>query len=188
MRNILTVYWGRGLVYLICIFAAFCVVPVWAGDVAVSREIDPSSVPVGGETRVTLSISGMSAGGIVETIPEGFTFLKTSYPADNYRISGQKLTFAVIGETEITYQVRAEGEGARTFTGTWNDAVSKKEGTIPPTTVNGGSGAAAGAAPAGTDRATPGPTSAGGSPWAWIALTLAAAVIVAGAYGTGKKR
>jgi len=184
MRNILTVSWGRVLVFLICISAAFCVVPAWAGDVTVSRDIDPPSVSAGGEVLVTLSIDGMSAGGIVETIPEGFSFVETSHQADKYRISGQKLSFAVIGESEITYRVRAETAGPRTFTGTWNDAVSKKEGTIPQTAVNGGSGSAAGAAPAGTDPAEPGPTRAGGSPWAWLVLTLAAAVIVA----AGKKR
>jgi len=179
---------GRILVCLICIFTVFCVVPAWAGDVTVSRKVDQSSVPVGGEVLVTLSINGMSAGGIVETIPEGFSFLETSCPVDNYRISGQKLTFAVIGEPEITYRVRAETAGSRTFTGTWNDAVDKEEGTIAPTTVNVGSGSVAGAAPADTNQMVPAPTSAGGSPWAWIVLILGAAVIVAGARAAGKKR
>ena len=175
---------GRMLVCLICIFTVLCVVPAWAGDVAVSRKVDPSSVPVGGEVLVTLSIGGMGAGGIVETIPEGFTFLKASCPADEYRISGQKLTFAVINEPEITYRVRAETGGSRTFTGTWNDAVGKKEGTIPPTTINVGSGAAAGAAPADTQQAAPAPTRAGSDAWAWTVLTLAAAAIVV----AGKRR
>jgi hypothetical protein len=59
------------------------------GDVTVSRTVDQSSVPVGGEVLVTLSINGMSAGGIVETIPEGFSFIETSCPEDNYRISAR---------------------------------------------------------------------------------------------------
>jgi len=179
MKGILTV--SRSLVFagLICILAAFCVVPVWAGDITVFRTINPTSVPVGGEVLVTLSIDGMDSGGIVETIPEGFLFIETSCPADNYRISGHKLTFAVIGESEITYRVRAEVAGSWTFTGTWNDVVSKNEGTIPPTTVNVGSGSAVGAATAGNAQAEPSPTNAGGRQWAWIVLTLAAVVIVA---------
>ncbi len=177
MKHTLRLSRGRVSIILICMFAVLCVVPAWAGGITVSRDIDPSSVPAGGEVLVTLSIDGMDAGGIVETIPEGFSFVETSFPADRYHISGQKLIFAVIGESEITYRVRAETADSRVFTGTWNDAVNKEEGTIPPTGINGGSGAAL----AGID---PGPTSAGGSPWAWVALTLAAAAIVV----AGKKR
>lgn len=179
MKGILNV--SRSLMFacLICIFTAFCIVPVLAGEITVFRTIDPASVPVGGEVLVTLSVDGMDAGGIVETIPEGFSFIETSCPADNYRISGHKLTFAVIGESEITYRVRAEVAGSRMFTGTWNDAVSKNEGTIPPTTVNVGSGSAVGAAPEGNAQAEPSPTNAGGSQWAWVVLTLAAVAIVA---------
>lgn len=184
MKDILTVSRSGVLACLICIFAAFCVVPAWAGDITVSRTIDPTSVPVGGEVLVTLSIDGMDAGGIVETIPGGFSFIETSCPADNYRISGQKLTFAVIGESEFTYRVRAEAAGSQTFTGTWSDAVSKKEEMIPPTTVNVGSRPAVGAAPEGTAQEEPSPTNAGGSQWAWVVLTLAAAIIVA----AGKRR
>ncbi len=184
MKHTLRLSRGRVSIILICMFAVLCVVPAWAGGITVSRDIDPSSVPAGGEVLVTLSIDGMDAGGIVETIPEGFSFVETSFPADRYHISGQKLIFAVIGESEITYRVRAETAAPGTFTGTWNDAVSKEEGTIPPTAINGGSRSAAGAAPAGTDPAEPGPTRAGGSPWAWLVLTLAAAVIVA----AGKKQ
>lgn len=180
-KNILKASRGRVLVFLICIFATLCVAPVWAGGITVSRDIDSSSVPVGGEVLVTLSIDGMNAGGIVETIPEDFSFVETSCPADRYRVSGQKLIFAVIGESEITYRVRAETASSRAFTGTWNDAFSKEEGTIPPTTINGGSGLAAGATRADTDPAGPDPTSAGGSSWMWVVLTLAAtAIVVAG--------
>lgn len=180
---------SRGLVPVCCIFilAALCVVPVWANDAAVSREVDRSSVPVGGEVLVTLSIDDLGVGGVVETIPEGFAFLKTSYPAEDYSVSGQKLVFAVIDEREITYQVRAETAGSWTFAGRWIDAVDKTEGAISPTAVTVGSGAAAaGAAPAGTGQA-PGPTSAGDAPWAVIPA-LAAAAVAAGAYAARKKR
>ena len=88
---------GRVSIILICMFAVLCVVPAWAGGITVSRDIDPSSVPAGGEVLVTLSIDGMDAGGIVETVPEGFSFVETSVPADRYHISGQKLIFAVSG-------------------------------------------------------------------------------------------
>ena len=177
---------SRGLVPICCIFilAALCVVPAWASDATVFREVDRSSVPVGGEVLVTLSIDDLGVGGVVETIPEGFAFLTTSHPEGRYSVSGQRLMFALIDEREITYQVRAETTGSWTFAGRWIDAVDKTEGAISPTAVTVGSGAAA-AAPAVTGQA-PGAASAGGAPWAIVAL--AAAAIAAGAYAARKKR
>jgi len=180
---------SRGLVPICCILilASFCVVPAWASDAAVSREINRSSVPVGGEVLVTLAVDDLSVGGVVETIPEGFVFLETSFPEDRYSVSGQRLTFAVIDEREITYRVQAKAAGSWTFSGTWVDAVDKTEGAISPTAVTVGSGAAAaGAAPAGTGQA-PGPTSAGGAPWA-VVPALAAAAVAAGACAARKER
>ena len=180
---------SRGLVPICCILilASFCVVPAWASDAAVSREIDRSSIPVGGEVLVTLAVGDLGVGGVVETIPEGFVFLETSFPEDRYSVSGQRLTFAVIDEREITYRVQAKAAGSWTFSGTWVDAVDKTEGAISPTAVTVGSGAAAaGAAPAGTGQA-PGPTSAGGAPWA-VVPALAAAAVAAGACAARKER
>lgn len=180
---------SRGLAPICCILilAAFCVVPVWANDAAVSREVDRSSVPVGDEVLVTLSVDSLSVGGVVETIPEGFAFLETSYPMEKYGVSGQTLTFAVIDEREITYRVQAKTAGSWTFAGRWIDAVDKTEGAISPTVVSVGSGvAAAGATPADAGQA-PGPTSAGGAPWV-VVPALTAAAVAAGTYAAHKKR
>jgi PGF-pre-PGF domain-containing protein len=76
------------------------------------------------EFEVTLKISYSELPlvvGIVETIPEGFSFVSTTHPSDQYEVSGQKVAFAVINETEITYKVKAPSSGDGTFTGEWVD-------------------------------------------------------------------
>jgi len=76
------------------------------------------------EFEVTLRISYSELPlvvGIVETIPEGFRFVSTTHPSDQYEVSGQKVAFAVIDETEITYRVKAPSSGEGTFTGEWVD-------------------------------------------------------------------
>lgn len=178
MKKHVTPSWRRTVVCLICLFGAFCVMPVWADDVSVSHKINRTSTPIGGEVLVTLSIDGLDAGGIVEIIPEGFSFLNTAHPEDKYQINGQKLVFSVIGEHEITYQARAESAGSWTFTGTWNDIMDKTEGTIQPITVTAGDVT--------PDSATPSSTSSGvGS---LVGITLILASIGAGAYIVKKKR
>jgi hypothetical protein len=92
----------------------------------------PAEPAPGTEFDVKLTISGERplVVGIVETIPEGFDFVSASYPPDQYDVSGQKIAFALINETEITYRVKASSSGLGSFTGTWLDMLSDKEGAI----------------------------------------------------------
>lgn len=110
------------------------------------------------EFEVTLRITGELplVVGIVETIPSGFSFVNTTHPAGNYSVSGQKVAFAVINETEIKYRVKAPSSGEGTFKGTWVDMLSENEGSIADTIVIvGGGGAGAIEAPAVTPTPTP---------------------------------
>ncbi len=111
-------------------FLAGTVTAVPGTDV-VARSAPADPIP-GTEFDVKLTISGERplVVGIVETIPEGFDFVSTSHPLDQYDVSGQKIAFAVINETEITYRVQASSSGVGTFTGTWIDMLSDKEGAI----------------------------------------------------------
>lgn len=147
---------------LICIVAACCILPVMAENVTVSREITPSQASVGDEIQVHLSIDGMSTGGIVETIPDGCTFLSTTCPAEKYGVSGNSVLFSVIDDREITYAVRAQKEGTWTFAGTWDDALNRTDGAIPESllTVGAGSGTASQAS-AESGAAAPSTTTAG---------------------------
>jgi hypothetical protein len=108
-----------------------------AGIEAVNR-VAPASLEPGAEFVVTLQLSGEIplVLGIVETIPPGFSFLSTS--CEHYEVSGQRLLLAVINETEVRYTVKAPSSGAGTFSGTWADMLSEREGSIAPTAVSVG--------------------------------------------------
>ena len=97
----------------------------------VTRSALANPVP-GAEFDVKLTISGECplVVGIVETIPEGFDFVSTSHLSDQYDVSAQKIAFAVINKTEVVYRVKASSSGLGTFTGTWIDMLSHKEGAI----------------------------------------------------------
>ena len=101
------------------------------GTDGVTRSAPADPIP-GAEFDVKLTISGERplVVGIVETIPEGFDFVSTSHTPDQYAVSGQKIAFAVINETEILYRVKASSSGVGSFTGTWIDMLSQKEGSI----------------------------------------------------------
>jgi hypothetical protein len=95
----------------------------------------PAGPAPGAEFEVKLTITGELPliVGIVETIPEGFSFVSTT--CEDYEVSGQKIAFAVLDETEITYWVKAPSSGEGLFTGTWIDMLSDSEGSITDTTT-----------------------------------------------------
>ncbi|MBN1762375.1 MAG: hypothetical protein JW878_04770 [Methanomicrobia archaeon] len=95
----------------------------------------PASHASGAEFEVKLTITGELplVVGIVETIPEGFRFVSTM--CEDYEVSGQDIAFVVVNEKEITYRVTAPSSGEGTFSGTWIDMLSDKEGNITDTTT-----------------------------------------------------
>jgi len=142
---------------ILLVMAAFIVFPASAEGASVTREVSETYIAAGAEIEVTLSISGMKAGGIVETIPQGWSVVSSDHPADRTRISGQSIIFSVIDETEIIYLVRAGSNGG-SIAGQWDDALNCTGGVIPATSisVSGGEGGD-------TDSTTPatGATTAG---------------------------
>lgn len=85
---------------------------------------------------VMLNITGLQIGGIVETIPDGFVVIRTTHPPHQTYIAEQKVLFAVVNETAITYAVRAVSGGSGTFRGTWYDTLTETEGEINDTSVS----------------------------------------------------
>ncbi len=107
-----------------------------ATDTVVTRTLS-TTTPIPDSTfDVMLNITGLQIGGIVETIPAGFTFVSTMHPSNQTYIAGQKVMFAVVSETSIKYEVRAPSEGSGTFCGLWYDALSEKEGDTGSTSVS----------------------------------------------------
>ena len=104
-----------------CIFAWAWVTPVMAEELSVIRSFSTTSPSSNSEFDVMLTISNLNIGGIVETLPDGFTYVSTTHPSDQVSISGQKIAFAVINDRKITYKAKAPSSGEGTFTGKWVD-------------------------------------------------------------------
>ena len=105
--------------------------PIVAGEAEVVRSLSTTSPSPGDEFTVTLSISGIQIGGIVETIPDEFTFVSTTHPLDQVKVSGQRIAFAMIDETtEIKYKVAASSSDIGAFSGFWEDFLNKINGTV----------------------------------------------------------
>lgn len=105
--------------------------PIVAGEAEVVRSLSTTSPSPGDEFTVTLSISGIQIGGIVETIPDEFTFVSTTHPSDQVKVSGQRIAFAVIDETtEIEYKVVTPSSDIGAFSGFWEDFLNKINGIV----------------------------------------------------------
>jgi len=85
-----------------------------------------------GEFDVTLSMNDIMICGIAETLPGDLTFVSTTHPIEKVKVSGQKISFAVINETNVTYRVRSStsGSGMPEITGIWIDLLSDSEGAV----------------------------------------------------------
>ena len=88
----------------------------------------PSSLPFGESVEITLEITGEAPFmvGIVETIPEGFSFPEDDYDvsdAMNFRVDRNtgKIAFSVSDENELTYRVIPSGTEGSAFDGYWVD-------------------------------------------------------------------
>ncbi len=140
---------------LLCVCAAVAVVQ---GSLECVERVIPSAPAPNSVFEVTLKIKGELplVVGIVEEIPEGFSFEGTDY--EYYEVSGQKIAFAAINVTEIRYKVRAPSSGEGTFMGNWIDMLGDKEGDIAATTVIVGGGGAGAIGAEITPTPTPAPT------------------------------
>jgi len=113
------------------LIAALTVLPSTASATAL-REA-PTIVFPNSEFNITLTLSDVQVGGVVETLPSGFTFVSTDCPW--YNVSGQRVAFALVNTTSITYTVRAPSGGGGTLTGVWEDLLNASNGSIGPTTI-----------------------------------------------------
>lgn len=119
---------------VLVILLMLLVTPAVAEDVNISRSM-PTSSYLGDDFTVTLSIVGLDAGGIIETLPDGLIFISTEHPAEQTDVSGQHVVFSVVGEDEIVYTVKPSGLGSKTIDGIWDDVTTLTSGTIAGSTV-----------------------------------------------------
>jgi len=130
-------------VLLLCLCLLSLAAPALAGGESAVREVSTAAPAPGAEVTVTLSLNGSDAGGIVETLPKGFAYVKSSLPTDRVRVEGDRVCFALLGETTVTYVVRAPRTGGGEITGEWWDFGARINGTTPSTRLDVGGATAA---------------------------------------------
>ena len=106
-------------------------VPSMANRSFAARFVDPE-----GEIAVTIAATGYGpAAQIVETLPEGFSYVGTDLAGGATDTSGQTVTFVILGEDSFSYTVTAPAEtGAYTFAGGLED-INKAQVDIAGDTV-----------------------------------------------------
>lgn len=120
---------------LACIGLLLLSVPVCASSSPITRMLSTAEPSGGDEFTATLSIRDIAVGGIVESLPPGYAFVGTTHPASRVLVSGQKIAFAILNETEISYTVRAPGNGSGEITGQWEDLAGDETGAVPASHV-----------------------------------------------------
>ena len=133
-----------------------------AGPVAAqsaTRSLPQSAVAPGSQFDVTVAVSGVTVGQLAETLPAGFSYVdgSVSPSAAGVEVSGQVVTFTLLGFTSITYSVTASDvSGPHDFGGDLSvlniatqvttsypvhgDDVVTVEAAAPPPTNGGGNG------------------------------------------------
>ncbi len=157
----------EGMLVILVIFAAALLCATANAETtkpAVTRTTNTTTPAPGSTFEVTLNLTGtgLQIGGVVETIPDGFAFVRTTHPENQTYTAGQKVVFGVVNETVIKYEVQApssEGAGATTgiFNGEWYNALTKAKGEIGSTSVSvrAGLGAAETPTPTSTPALSP---------------------------------
>ena len=104
-----------------------------------TRTLSTSSVAPGGEITVTINVTNLdSFGQVVETLPQGFSYVANSTNPSSVRTkeSEQELRFTILGiNQEFTYKVTAsDTAGSYTFTGVVQDAADPPDSRVIPAT------------------------------------------------------
>ena len=118
-----------------------------ASSHSATRTINPASVTPGGTVEVSIVTTDLGfifgtvvGGSVVETLPEGFTYVSDNldFASGDVSADGRTVTFILFGESEFTYTVTASSEpGGYTFEGTVadNDADDRPVGGETDITV-----------------------------------------------------
>lgn len=120
---------------LFCLLLLSLFIPAVVCGAPVTRTLSTAEPGAGEVVTVSLSIDGIALGGVVETLPAGYAFAGTDHPDDRALVRGQKIGFAVMNDTRITYSVTAPASGSGDITGTWEDFLGESDGEIAPSHV-----------------------------------------------------
>ena len=83
------------------------------------RSFDVDTVEPGVTIEITVTANDYGQiGQIVETLPEGFTFVDSTHDAEGVEVDGRAVTFTLLQDDSVTYTVMAsETDGDYEFTG-----------------------------------------------------------------------
>ena len=96
------------------------------------RSLSPESVEPGGEVEVTITATGYGTlgGQVVETLPDGFSYVGSDLDEEAVAVVGQAVTFTLLGTGPITftYTVTASSEeGTYSFSGVLRNEDSQEQ-------------------------------------------------------------
>ncbi len=103
----------------------FGTAPVTAqGSAGATRSFSPAAVAPGGQVTVTINPANYgSRGTVIETLPQGFSYVSSSLGSGRVNVRSRQVTFTLQGDTSFTYTVTAaSGTGPHTFSGTLTDS------------------------------------------------------------------
>ena len=116
-------------------------------EATAERSFEARKVELGAEVDVTVAVADYGIGGrLVETLPEGFTFVASDLGPGAVTIAEQNVTFYLLGEDSVKYVAIAPGaegsDAVYSFSGVFSD-IDKNEidvsgsadimvGTVPP--------------------------------------------------------
>ena len=108
--------------FLVLFVASLLILPTAAGAATSSRTL-PASVNVGAPITVSITVADYGTfGGIVETIPNGFTYDGSTLSESQVIEDGNSVKFILYGETNFKYTVTAPStEGTYIFSGIVTD-------------------------------------------------------------------
>jgi len=106
-----------------------------AATTEVTRTVTPVSPGAGEAVNVTVIVPPGFIGGIIEELPEGFTYDVATLPKDAVQQNGSTLIIALTGEDRVTYTLHAPASGCGVLTGHWENVKEKTSGTIPETVI-----------------------------------------------------
>lgn len=119
------------MILLVLAVAGIMVSPLTLANQAEVTDVTrsaPANFAAGEEIEITLTIEGNAPimAGLVENIPEGFSFPKKDSDISDvkhFKVDRKtgKIVFSVMDEKEISYKVIASSNGKASFTGYWVD-------------------------------------------------------------------
>lgn len=118
--------------FIIILLLALTLYTAPASAVSAYRTIQ-SPVGPGAEFPVTVNVDGYGAAGqVLEKLPAGFTFVRSTLPERAVTVNGDEVSFLLMGEKSFTYTLKAPAStGTYKFTGILRD-INKAEFTITP--------------------------------------------------------